>query len=316
MNEIYLAGGCFWGTQKYLSLVPGVHATEAGYANGAGEHPSYEEVCEGSGHAEVVRVKYDARVLPLGELLELFYESIDPTSVNRQGGDVGRQYRTGIYYTDPADESAIRRSLKSLENRLGARVAIECKPLENYAPAEENHQDYLDKNPGGYCHIPARLMRHAAGYQPRIPVYEAQSDDALARTLTDEQYHVTRQSGTERAFSGRYWDHFERGVYVDITTGEPLFVSSDKFESGCGWPSFSRPIDPAVVRELNDHSYGMHRTEVRSRSGNSHLGHVFTDGPSELGGLRYCINSAALRFIAHDDLEKEGYGYLKALVEK
>lgn len=311
-KEIYLAGGCFWGTQKYLKRVPGVLKTEVGYANGTTERPTYEEVCAGSGHAEVVRVEYDESILPLRELLEIYYESIDPTSVNRQGGDAGRQYRTGIYYADSADAPIVERSLKSLANRLGLDVAIEQKPLENYFPAEKYHQDYLDQNPGGYCHIPAHLFRRAATRKaPQIPVFDAKNDKVLKKELTPAQYAVTREAATERAFTGEYWDHFARGVYVDITTGEPLFTSEDKFESGCGWPSFSKPVAPEVVRETADHTHGMRRTEVRSRSGNAHLGHVFTDGPRDKGGLRYCINSAALRFIPYEKLDEEGYGALK-----
>ncbi len=312
MKEIYLAGGCFWGTEKYLKLVPGVVSTEVGYANGDTARPSYKEVCAGSGHAEVVRVEYDESVLPLRELLELYYESVDPTSVNRQGGDVGRQYRTGIYFTDPADEEVAARSLKSLANRLGERVAVELLPLQNYWPAEDFHQDYLDKNPAGYCHIPAGLFRRAKAHKrPQVPVYDARGEKELRETLSETQYAVTREAATERAFTGEYWDHFARGVYVDVTTGEPLFTSEDKFESGCGWPSFTKPVAPEVVREKADHSHGMSRTEVRSRSGNAHLGHVFPDGPQEKGGLRYCINSAALRFIPYEKLDAEGYGSLK-----
>ena len=312
MKEIYLAGGCFWGTERYLGLVPGVVSTQVGYANGDTAQPTYKEVCGGSGHAEVVRVEYDESVLPLRELLEIYYESVDPTSVNRQGGDVGRQYRTGIYFTDPADEEVAARSLKSLANRLGERVAVELLPLQNYWPAEEYHQDYLDKNPAGYCHIPAGLFRRAKAHKaPKVPVYDAHSEKELKVSLDEIQYAVTREAATERPFTGEYWDHFARGVYVDVTTGEPLFTSADKFESSCGWPSFARPVAPEVVREKTDHSHGMNRTEVRSRSGNAHLGHVFPDGPQERGGLRYCINSAALRFIPFENLDAEGYGYLK-----
>lgn len=314
MKEIYLAGGCFWGTQKYLQLVPGVHKTEVGYANGSTERPSYRDVCGGSGHAEVVRVQYDEGVLPLRELLELYYESVDPTSVNRQGGDKGVQYRTGIYYTDPGDAPVVEKSLKSLENRLGRRVAVENRPLQNYWPAEEDHQDYLNKNPGGYCHIPARLFRQAANYKgTKVPMYDAKSEAELKAKLSETQYAVTREDATERAFTGEYWDHFAPGLYVDITTGEPLFTSADKFESDCGWPSFAKPVVPQVVREREDSSYGMRRTEVRSRSGNAHLGHVFTDGPRDRGGLRYCINSAALRFIPYEELDAAGYGEFKEL---
>ena len=135
----------------------------------------------------------------------------------------------------------------------------------------------------------------------------AKTEDAIAR-LTPEQFRVTQQNGTERPFTGEYDDHFEPGLYVDIVSGEPLFASSAKFASGCGWPSFSKPVVDANVTELRDTTHGMIRTEVRSAHGDSHLGHVFPDGPREMGGLRYCINSASLRFIPKDRMEAEGYG--------
>lgn len=140
----------------------------------------------------------------------------------------------------------------------------------------------------------------------------SKTDEALAR-LTPEQYRVTQQSGTERAFTGEYDKHFEPGIYVDIVSGEPLFASSAKFNSGCGWPAFSKPIDN--VTEHADNSYGMRRVEVRSKHGNSHLGHVFPDGPREMGGLRYCINSAALRFVPKAEMEAQGYGQYLDQVE-
>lgn len=315
MAEIYLAGGCFWGTEKYIRQIHGVLSTDVGYANGKTEAPSYEEVCRNNtGHAETVRVVYDPEKLPLAFLLELYYEAVDPISVNRQGGDTGTQYRTGIYYTDPKDEPVIRSSLRQLQERCGRPVAIEAKPLENYYPAEEYHQKYLDKNPGGYCHIGREKFLRAAQAVVDPTRYSAPAEEELARTLTPEQYEVTRRSATEPPFQNEYWDRFERGVYVDVTTGEPLFLSSDKFESGCGWPSFSRPVDPNVLRQGADHSHGMERTEVRSRVGGAHLGHVFPDGPRELGGLRYCINSAALRFVPEKDMEAQGYGSLLPLI--
>lgn len=310
MAEIYLAGGCFWGTEKYISAIRGVTFTEVGYANGITERPTYEEVCTGdTGHAETVHVKYDPSVLPLEFLLELYYESIDPTSVNRQGGDAGTQYRTGIYYTDPADLSTIERSIVRLAERLQSPVAIEVLPLSNFWRAEEYHQKYLDKNPGGYCHIPQSKMLRAARAVVN-PADFSPPDEQRLSDLSPLQYEVTQNSATETPFTGEYWDEFRPGIYVDITTGEPLFVSTDKFESGCGWPSFARPLDPASVTYHRDTSHGMQRTEVRSRVGDAHLGHVFDDGPKELGGMRYCINSAALRFIPKEDMEKEGYGYL------
>lgn len=315
MAEIYLAGGCFWGTEKYLSVIRGVTETEVGYANGTTEHPTYEEVCTGkTGHAETVHVVYDPAILPLEFLLELYYESIDPSSVNRQGGDAGTQYRTGIYYTDPADLPVIERSIEKLARRLDKPVAIEVLPLSNFWRAEEYHQKYLDKNPGGYCHIPKSKLTRAARAIIN-PADYAPPDEKRLGALTELQYDVTQHSATEPPFENEYWNEQRQGIYVDITTGEPLFVSTDKFESGCGWPSFARPLDPAAVTYHRDSTHGMERAEVRSRVGNAHLGHVFDDGPKELGGLRYCINSAALRFIPKEEMEKEGYGHLIEFVK-
>ena len=316
MAEIYLAGGCFWGAEKFLSCVRGVTDTEVGYANGATQNPTYEDVCRrGTGHAETVKVVYDPNALPLGFLLSLFYEAIDPTSVNRQGNDRGVQYRSGIYYTDANDLPVIERSIAELQKTLTKPVAIEVAPLDNFSPAEGYHQKYLDKNPGGYCHIGASTFQKAKDAIVDPTAYQKADASALKTSLTPLQFDVTQNSATEPPFTGDYWDDYRPGIYVDITSGEPLFTSTDKFESGCGWPNFSKPIDPNVVREKHDATHGMIRTEVRSRAGDAHLGHVFNDGPRDKGGLRYCINSASLRFIPKEAMDKEGYGYLKDLVE-
>jgi peptide methionine sulfoxide reductase msrA/msrB len=311
MSEIYLAGGCFWGTEKYLSMIRGVLSTQVGYANGKTENPTYEEVCHtNTGHAETVHVVYDPAILSLEFLLELYYDTINPVSVNRQGGDIGTQYRTGIYYVNEEDLPVIEHSIAKLQKKYSKPIAIEVEPLHNFYPAEEYHQKYLDKNPGGYCHIPRAKFEKAKIAVVSPAAYKAPDTSELREKLTATQYEVTQNSATEPPFHNEYWDFFKPGIYVDITTGEPLFASSDKFESGCGWPSFSKPIDPNVIREKQDTSFGMHRTEVRSRVGNAHLGHVFNDGPRVSGGLRYCINSASLRFIPKEEMEKEGYGYL------
>lgn len=316
MSEIYLAGGCFWGTEKYFSLIHGVLSTQTGYANGQTENPTYEAVCHNNtGHAETVHVVYDPEIISLDFLLDLYYEAIDPFSVNRQGGDRGTQYRTGIYYTQKEDLPIIENSIANLEKKHGRPVAIEVQPLFNFTSAEEYHQKYLDKNPTGYCHISSDKFEKAASSIVNPAAYKAPDTDALRKTLTPVQYEVTQNSATEHPFENEFWNTFESGIYVDITTGEPLFASDDKFESGCGWPSFSKPIDPDVIQEKKDTSHGMRRTEVRSRSGDAHLGHVFDDGPIKAGGLRYCINSASLRFIPKEKMAEEGYGYLLDLVK-
>jgi peptide methionine sulfoxide reductase msrA/msrB len=308
-KEIYLAGGCFWGTEQYLQHIKGILATEVGYANGNTENPTYEEVCrKDTGHAEAVKVEYEDTVIGLPYILELYYDVINPVSVNRQGGDVGSQYRTGIYYINEQDVSVIESSISKLQEKYKEKIAIERLPLNNYYKAEEYHQKYLDKNPGGYCHIGADKFEKAKKAIDKDKKFEKKSLEKLKQDLTTEQFEVTQNSATEAPFKNEYFNEFSQGIYVDITTGEPLFMSADKFDSGCGWPSFSKPIDTAMINELKDTSLGRVRTEVRSSHGDAHLGHVFTDGPKESGGLRYCINSASLRFIPKEKMEEEGYG--------
>ncbi len=315
-KEIYLAGGCFWGTEHFMKQIRGVESTQVGYANGNIQFPTYKQVCYGNtGFAEAVKVVYDPRQVKLAVLLDLYFRTIDPTSVNRQGNDRGTQYRTGIYYTDKTDEAVIDSAIRILATRYREPIAIEVKALENFYPAEEMHQDYLDKNPDGYCHIAPELFELARGANAG-PVYQKPDDKILRAKLTAEQYAVTQENATEPAFRNAYWNEKREGIYVDITTGEPLFVSADKFDSGCGWPSFSKPINDTLIREKLDTSYGMRRMEVRSRTGDAHLGHVFNDGPREKGGLRYCINSASLRFIPKEKMQEEGYGAYLPLLGK
>lgn len=311
MNEIYLAGGCFWGTEKYLGSIRGVISTEVGYANGNTLNPTYEEVChKNTGHAETVKVIYDPNVITLDFLLGMYYKSINPVSVNRQGGDIGSQYRTGIYYVNEADIQTIKASIDRLQKDYGKPIAVEVKELVNYSRAEEYHQKYLDKNPGGYCHIPGYMFEKAAQAVVDPSAYSTPDLDTLKENLNPRQFNVTQNSATESPFQSELNSVFEEGIYVDITTGEPLFTSTDKFDAGCGWPSFSKPIDPDVIKELQDSSHSMKRTEVRSRVGDAHLGHLFDDGPADKGGMRYCINGASLRFVPKDKMETEGYGYL------
>lgn len=311
VHEIYLAGGCFWGVEEYFSRVPGVIDAVSGYANGKGDTTQYELVKQ-TGHAETVHVTYDAKKISLKELLLHYFRIIDPLSKDKQGNDVGTQYRTGVYYTDDQDLKTIDSVFQEIRSKYDQDLAVEKGKLENFIKAEEYHQDYLQKHPNGYCHIDVN--------QAAYPVIDAKkyhkpSDAELKKTLTEKEYAVTQKNETERAFSNRYWDQFEPGIYVDVATGEPLFSSKDKYESGCGWPSFTQPISPDVTTYKEDKSFNMTRTEVRSRVGDSHLGHVFTDGPKDKGGLRYCINSLAIRFIPKDQMQEKGYGYLLDVVD-
>lgn len=313
-KEIYLAGGCFWGTEHFIKQINGVKSTDVGYANSKVNNPTYEMVCTGkTDAAETVKVVYSSEKVELEVLLDLFFKTIDPTVLNRQGNDVGTQYRTGIYYTDESDLVTIQNFIKEESKKHSKPIVVEVKKLKNYFSAEGYHQDYLDKNPTGYCHIHPSLFEMAKkANREEEKTYKKLDDETLKKLLTPEQYAVTRLNATERAFQNEYWNEKRKGIYVDITTGEPLFVSTDKFDSGCGWPSFSKPISKKLIVEKKDTSHGMIRTEVRSKTGDSHLGHVFEDGPTDKGGLRYCINSASLKFIPLEEMKKAGYGkYIK-----
>lgn len=324
-KEIYLAGGCFWGVEKYFASINGVIATDVGYANGNTENPTYEDVVyRNTNHAETVHIVYDENIVSLPFILDMYYKIIDPTSVNKQGNDRGIQYRTGIYYLDDTQKNIAENSLKELAKQYkGQKIAIELLPITNYYKAEEYHQSYLDKNPFGYCHIGKdkfeeakkavdRNLHNNISYKKE---FVQPSEDELKEKLTAMQYKVTQKNGTEPPFRNEYWDNKRKGIYVDITTGEPLFSSKDKYDSGSGWPSFTKPIDGTELAENRDTSHGMVRTEVRSKFGDSHLGHLFNDGPKDKGGMRYCINSASLRFIPKEDMIKEGYGHLIHLVD-
>ena len=314
-KTIYLAGGCFWGTAHLFSLVDGVEKSVAGYANSRIADPTYKMVCTGlTGAAETVEVVYDDSRVGLSELLDIYFRSIDPTSLNRQGNDRGTQYRTGIYYTDPADLPVIEAVTATVARRHSEPVVVEVGPLVNFYPAELYHQDYLYKNPDGYCHVDPALFREVAARSPRQAAGADKTE--LRRRLTPLQWEVTQNGATERPFVNEYDHEFRPGIYVDITDGTPLFVSSRKYDSGCGWPAFTDPIDPALITRHDDNSYGRHRTEVRSASSGAHLGHVFPDGPADAGGLRSCINSASLRFIPEADMAAEGYADFLPLIER
>ena len=310
IKKIYLAGGCFWGTAHLFSLMEGVEKTVAGYANSIVADPTYKMVCTGATEAaETVEVVYDDSVVGLSEILVIYFRSIDPVSLNRQGNDIGTQYRTGIYYTDSADLPVIEAVVATVQRRHKEPLAVEVGPLKNFYPAEEYHQDYLYKNPDGYCHVDPALFREVKSMKTH-----AKRKEELKSRLTPLQWEVTQNGATERPFVNEYDHEFRPGIYVDITDGTPLFVSSRKYDSGCGWPAFSRPIDSSLITEHLDTSFGRIRTEVRSASSGAHLGHVFPDGPADDGGMRYCINSASLRFIPAAEMEGEGYGEYLPLI--
>lgn len=313
LKTIYLAGGCFWGVEAYMEKVYGVADVVSGYANGNTENPTYEDVLyKNTEHAETVKVDYDPEKISLEKILDYYLLVVDPTSLNKQGNDRGTQYRSGVYFTDENERKIIEERLKKEQEKYKDKIVVEVQKLENFYKAEEYHQDYLKKNPNGYCHIDISKANEVIIDQSKYP---KPSDEELKKKLTEAQYKVTQENDTEHAFSNEYWDNKEKGIYVDVATGEPLFSSTDKYDSGCGWPSFTKPISKEVVTYHKDFSFNMERIEVRSRSGDSHLGHVFDDGPKESGGLRFCINSASIRFIPLEDMEKEGYGYLTHIIK-
>lgn len=312
LEDIWFAGGCFWGVEAYMARIYGVYEVTSGYAGGTIEDPTYEEVLTGdTGYAETVHLRYDPERVSLEELLDRYFLIIDPTLVDQQGNDRGNQYRTAIFYDDPSAVAAIDEAIADEQKKYDKPIVTEVEPMTNYYLAENYHQDYLEKNPDGYCHVDFTSLEDQEVPQLVDPAdYPKPAEEEIREMLTDEQYRVTQEDGTESAFDNEYDGFYEPGIYVDIVTGEPLFSSKDKYDSETGWPSFTKPIDPAVVTEHDDLSlFGM-QTEIRSRTGDSHLGHVFEDGPEDAGGLRYCMNSAALRFVPLEEMETQGYGYL------
>lgn len=321
-QRIVLAGGCFWGTERYLEQIPGVERTFVGYANGKTEAPTYEEVCTGTtGHAEAVFVEYNPQVVELKYLLTYFFKTMNPTSVNRQGNDIGSQYRSGIYFFAEQDLPVIQEFIKREQKNYSKPIQTEVLPLQNMYPAEEYHQKYLVKNPNGYCHVqfdtlPTEkdvLRDDNNSKTGELWQYQVPTEESL-KELSDLSFQVTQNKATERPFTSPYDQEFSEGIYVDITNGQPLFSSKDKFDAGCGWPSFSRPIEEALIAEEMDTSHNMVRTEVLSELSGAHLGHVFPYAPTN--GLRYCINGASLRFVPKEKMEEEGYGYLLKLFSK
>lgn len=324
------AGGCFWCVEADFKKLNGVVEVISGYAGGMEENPTYEQVSSGAtGHMEAVQVTYDPIAVSYRRLLEFFWMHIDPTDPGGQFVDRGPQYRTAIFYHDEEQKRHAEESKKELENsgRFSRPIATQIIPFTGFYRAEEHHQEYYRNEPGHYGLYRTnsgrdQFLRKTWGGQTR-PLEDTAassghaglSDDELKKRLTPIQYKVTQHEGTEPPFNNEFWDNKRDGLYVDVVSGEPLFSSLDKYDSGTGWPSFTKPVEPENVLEREDRSLFMVRTEVRSRQGGSHLGHVFPDGPKPTG-LRYCINSAALRFIPKEDLEKEGYGGYLHLFQK
>ena len=312
MEKAYFAGGCFWCMVEPFDTYPGVQSVTTGFMGGEEEHPTYEAVVAGfTGHKEVVEVVFDSTVLSYEKLLDIFWRQIDPTDEGGQFADRGASYQTAIFVTNEAQRAKAEASKNALrQSGRFAKVVTPILDAKAFYKADEHHQQYHKKNALHY-----RLYKKGSGRSAYLETHWQEKPDkkSLKKRLTKMQFYVTQENGTEPPFHNPFWNQKEEGIYVDIVSGEPLFSSLDQYDAGCGWPSFTKPLQP--VKETMDTSHGMRRIEVRSQRADSHLGHVFDDGPSDQGGLRYCINSASLKFIPTSELEKEGYGEYRQLFE-